>query len=177
MKPTTRGQLAVAVAVLVASISACGSAPAASRPGSTATPLAAGTPIASNSSAEPANGPPSPAAPGATPPATPTGAPPVGATRTVGDGCPVSVQTLMSALTTSTTDMYKRAGRPAALRDPVCYRGFAIAGTVPDGKSQPSQIVFGFDVRATAWRPLNVGSADYCTGYVPTDIAAHLDGC
>ncbi len=169
MKPTTRGQLAVAAAVLVASISACGSAHATSRPGSTAAPLSAGTPSAGNSSAVPTDDPPSAAAA--------TSAAPVGATRTVGDGCPVSVQTLLSALTTSTTDMYKRAGRPAALRDAVCYRGFAIAGAVPDGKSQPSQIVFGFDVRATAWRPLNVGSADYCTGYVPADIAAHLDGC
>jgi hypothetical protein len=63
------------------------------------------------------------------------------------------------------------------LQDVVCYRTFATAGTVPDGKSQPVHIVFGFDAVASVWRPLNLGSASYCTGYVPDDVAAQLPGC
>jgi hypothetical protein len=94
-----------------------------------------------------------------------------------GEGCPVTVETLLSALRKSDTDVFDRAARPDGLRNPVCYRGYAAAGTVPDGKSQPSRIVFGLDAGTATWRPLNVGSADYCDGYVPSDIAAHLDGC
>jgi hypothetical protein len=109
-----------------------------------------------------------------------TSAPPgTGASGTGGavDGCPVSGATLQTALKASNADIYARAGRPTTLINPVCYRQFATASTVPDGKSQPSTILFGFDSNSRAWRPLNLGSSEFCTGLVPADVAARLPGC
>jgi hypothetical protein len=77
----------------------------------------------------------------------------------------------------STSDIYDRAGRPAHLRGAACYGGFAVAGTVPDGKSQPSRLVFAFDAATNTWRPLNVGSGGICDGFVPDAAAKHLPGC
>jgi hypothetical protein len=93
------------------------------------------------------------------------------------DACPVSGAALQAALKASSGDIYARAGKPATLIDPVCYRQYATASTVPDGKSQPSTILFGFDSTSRAWRPLNLGSSEFCTGLVPAEVAAHLPGC
>ena len=118
------------------------------------------------------------AAPGTDQPggSAPAGAP-TAATGGAVDGCPVAAATLQVALKASSSDIYARAGKPTALVNPVCYRQFATAGTEPDGKSQPSTILFGFDATRRAWRPLNLGSSDFCTGFVSADIAAHLPGC
>jgi hypothetical protein len=110
----------------------------------------------------------------------PTSAPAGGAAPGTGgaaDACPVGGATLQAALKASSADIYARAGKPATLTNPVCYRQFATASTVPDGKSQPSTILFGFDSTSRAWRPLNLGSSEFCTGLVPADVAAHLPGC
>jgi hypothetical protein len=110
----------------------------------------------------------------------PTSAPTGAATRGTGgavDACPVSGGALQAALKASNGDIYARAGKPATLTNPVCYRQYATASTVPDGKSQPSTILFGFDSTSRAWRPLNLGSSEFCTGLVPADVAAHLPGC
>ncbi len=92
-------------------------------------------------------------------------------------GCPVTADTLMAALRTSGSDIYQRAARPAALKDVSCYQQFAIAETVPSGQTDSTRIVFHYDGAARSWRPVNLGSAGACTGYVPTDIAAKLAGC
>ena len=129
---------------------------------------------------------PSVASPGDTPlpgtdqPQPPTSAPTDGANPGTGgavDACPVNGSTLQAALKASSTDIYARAGKPATLINPVCYRQYATASTAPDGKSQPSTILFGFDSTSRAWRPLNLGSSEFCTGLVPTDVATHLPGC
>jgi hypothetical protein len=60
---------------------------------------------------------------------------------------------------------------------PVCYQGYAVAHTAPDGATQPSYVLFRYDAKTGRWQPLNVGSADYCQGYVPADIASHFEGC
>jgi hypothetical protein len=73
--------------------------------------------------------------------------------------------------------MYKRAGRPAALEAVTCYGTFAVAQTAPDSATQQSYLLFGFDGTSRTWRPLNLGSANFCAGYVPADVAAHLPGC
>jgi hypothetical protein len=106
----------------------------------------------------------------------PAGAP-TGATGGAADACPVAAATLQAALKTSSSDIYARAGKPTTLIDPICYRQFATAMTQPDGQSQPSTILFGFDATRRAWRPLNLGSSDFCTGFVSADVAAHLPGC
>lgn len=136
-----------------------GTGPAAASPAATAVPGAA-------------------AGPGTDQPggSAPAGAP-TGATGGAVDACPVAAATLQTALKASSSDIYARAGKPTALVNPVCYRQFATAGTEPDGKSQPSTILFGFDATRRAWRPLNLGSSDFCTGFVSADVAAHLPGC
>jgi hypothetical protein len=116
--------------------------------------------------------------PGADQPATTA---PAGAAATptgrAADGCPVTGAALQAALKASSSDIYVRAGKPTTLIDPFCYRRFATATTLPDGQSQPSTILFGFDATSRAWRPLNLGSSDFCTGFVPADVAGHLPGC
>ncbi|MFI5916901.1 hypothetical protein [Dactylosporangium sp. NPDC051541] len=96
--------------------------------------------------------------------------------RSAVDPCPVSVATLLEALRAS-ADFYQRAARPAALRDASCASGYAVASTVFDGQHQTTEIVFGFDATAPRWRPLNLGSADICVGFVPGDAAAKLAAC
>ena len=109
----------------------------------------------------------------ATPPGTLSAAP--GSDRVA--ACPVTAETLLTALKASGTTMYARAGRPAALATPTCYGTFAVAQTVPDRNTQRSSVLFGFDAASHGWYPLNLGSADFCAGYVPADVAAHLPGC
>jgi hypothetical protein len=118
--------------------------------------------------------------PGTDQPQPPTSAPTGAANPGTGgalDACPVNGGTLQAALKASSSDIYARAGKPATLINPVCYRQYATASTAPDGKSQPSTILFGFDSASRAWRPLNLGSSEFCTGLVPADVAAHLPGC
>ncbi|MFG2044300.1 hypothetical protein [Dactylosporangium sp. NPDC048998] len=102
-----------------------------------------------------------------------TAAPP---TRSTADPCPVTVTTLLNALRDS-PEFYQRAAKPAALQDAACANGYAIAGTVYDGQHQTTQIVFSFDAAASHWHPLNLGSADFCEGFVPDDVAAKLSAC
>jgi hypothetical protein len=99
------------------------------------------------------------------------------AARGPASACTVTAETLLSALKATSTNMYKRAGRPAGLQTPVCYGTFAVAQTVPDSGVQQSSVLFGFDTGSRTWRALNLGSADFCAGYVPADVAAHLPGC
>jgi hypothetical protein len=87
----------------------------------------------------------------------------------------VTEDVLVAALKTN-DDLYSRAGKPTVLGDVVCYQGFAVASVSPPG-GQKSHILFGFDAGSQAWRALNIGSANYCTGYVPADISGHLPGC
>lgn len=103
-----------------------------------------------------------------TPP--PTTPPPV---TSVSASCPVRGETLLAAL--KTTDMYARAGKPGALLDVVCYGAFASARDA--GGGQPNRILFGFDAATGRWKPLNVGSANYCAGFVPAEVASHMPGC
>jgi hypothetical protein len=107
----------------------------------------------------------------------PSGAAAKAPARGPAPACPVATDTLVSALKASSTDLYKRAGRPTALQDASCYGTFAVAQTVSDGWTQVSSVLFGFDAGSRTWRALNIGSADFCAGYVPADIAAHLPGC
>ena len=92
------------------------------------------------------------------------------------DRCPVTAATLLDALRAS-PEFYQRAARPAALQDASCASGYAVASTVFDGQHQTAEIVFGFDATAAHWRPLNLGSADICDGFVPGDAAAKLAAC
>ncbi|HTJ39535.1 MAG TPA: hypothetical protein VL738_40440 [Dactylosporangium sp.] len=92
------------------------------------------------------------------------------------NACPVTSDTLYTALRAS-ADMYKRAGSPAALETPVCYQGFATARTKPDGQHQPSRVVFGYQAATRQWTPLNLGSSDYCAGFVPEAVAEKLGNC
>ncbi|GIG63272.1 hypothetical protein Lfu02_76440 [Longispora fulva] len=94
-----------------------------------------------------------------------------------GSGCPATTDVLFTALKSGTGGMYSRSGNPAALRDPVCYAGFASAGTIVDENHQPSRVLFGYDAASRHWTPLTVGSAHYCEGFTPEDVAAHLPGC
>lgn len=103
----------------------------------------------------------------------PTAAKPAGTPTT---GCPVTGDTLLSVLRDDTGGMYERAGTPAALVEPACFEGYAVARTASDGRHDRVSIVFTYDVAATAWRPINLGSADFCTG-VPAVVAPHLPGC
>lgn len=91
--------------------------------------------------------------------------------------CPVTVDTLLAALKASDTNIYARAGKPAALEAATCYSTFAVARTVSDGTIQSSRILFSFDNASATWRPLNLGSTRYCTPDVPADVAAHLPSC
>jgi hypothetical protein len=111
--------------------------------------------------------------PGGTPATRPTGAVGVG-----GSGpCPVDAITLYAALRSGDQSYYDRAANPAALANPVCVDGFAVAKTVPAPERQATLILFVFDRAAAAWRPLNLGSADLCDSQVPSDVAARLPGC
>jgi hypothetical protein len=89
----------------------------------------------------------------------------------------VSAGTLLGSLRADTTGMNDRASRPGALRTPSCAQGFAVAAAVPDGQHETAQILFTFDPGNSSWHPLNVGSADLCTGFVPAEIAAQIPSC
>jgi hypothetical protein len=91
-------------------------------------------------------------------------------------GCPVTADTLLTALRNDTGDMYRRAGSPAALVEATCYEGYAVARTASDGRHDRVSVVFKYDTAATAWHPINLGSADFCAG-VPAAVAPHLPGC
>ncbi len=91
-------------------------------------------------------------------------------------GCPVTAESLLAVLRADPDGMYGRAGRPGALVEVVCHQGFAVARTPADGVSDAVSILFRLDPGTTEWRPLNLGSADFCAD-VPADIAAHLPGC
>jgi hypothetical protein len=178
--PMNKGSAAVSLAAAVgvmavsaALTSACGSANGqdTAAPNAARSPAAPTASVASGPTSTVTTGEPKPATGAST---TPARSDPVPAGNKV---CPVQADVLMTALRTSTSDIYSRAGKPNVLQDVVCYRMFATAGTVPDGKSQPVHIVFGFDAAARVWRPLNLGSASYCAGFVPDDVAAQLPGC
>jgi hypothetical protein len=122
------------------------------------------------------------------PPGSPSGTPAVPATATARSaadasssptatpGCPVAAQTLLTALRADNTGLFSRAGKPAALDPPTCYRGYSVARTTPDGQHQPARVLFQFDAATLHWRPIDVGSGGFCTG-VPADVVAHLPGC
>jgi hypothetical protein len=131
------------------------------------------TPVPSGASAAPASGAATAPARTAASPGRSTAAPAHGPAST----CPVTADTLLTTLKAGSTDIYKRAGRPAALETPTCYGRFAVAQTAFNGTTQQAYVLFGFDATSGTWRPLNLGSAEFCTGYVPTDVAAHLPGC
>ncbi|MEV6931693.1 hypothetical protein AB0M46_45380 [Dactylosporangium sp. NPDC051485] len=141
--------------------------PQASTPATPSTPSTPSTPGSPGPSTSPAAG--------AKPAARPSGAGSP-ATRPAADPCPVSAAALLSALHDS-PDFYQRAAKPAALQDVACASGYAIAGTAYDGQHQTTQIVFNFDPTGARWRPLNLGSADFCEGFVPNDIAPKLPAC
>jgi hypothetical protein len=92
-------------------------------------------------------------------------------------GCPVTAPALLAALRIN-DDVYSRLGKPteSEFGGVVCYQGFASVSFSPVN-GQSSQILFGFDAGTHTWRYLNIGSSNYCTGYVPADIANHLPGC
>jgi hypothetical protein len=92
------------------------------------------------------------------------------------DGCPVDASTLVVALRSSGSNLYSRSGRPGTLEHVTCYQGYAVGQTPNNGVSQPSWILFGYS-DSRSWQPLNLGSAEYCAGYVPNDIAEHFPGC
>jgi hypothetical protein len=89
-------------------------------------------------------------------------------------GCPSTAETLLAALRGD--EMFTRAGRPAALVDATCYQGYAVARTASDGQHDRVGILFRFDAGTSGWRPMKLGSADFCGG-VPATTAAHLPGC
>jgi hypothetical protein len=89
-------------------------------------------------------------------------------------GCPVTAGVLLAALKADGV-LYPRSGRPDLLGTVDCYKGFATAIPSVNGQPLGGRVLFGND--GTSWRPLNTGSADFCRGYVPPDIAAHFDGC
>ena len=60
---------------------------------------------------------------------------------------------------------------------PTCYATFATVRVEPDGGGQASRVLFGFDQTTRAWEPLSNGSAGYCEGYAPADVATHFTGC
>ncbi len=91
-------------------------------------------------------------------------------------GCPVDASTLVTALKSSSSNIYARSGKPDTLEQVTCYQGYAVGQTPNNGVSQQSWILFGYNTSA-GWQPLNLGSADYCTGYVSSDIAKHFPGC
>jgi hypothetical protein len=90
--------------------------------------------------------------------------------------CPVSAETLMSALKASSTDMYTRVGRPYALQEITCDAMFAVAVAVRDSDMERGSVLFGFDVDSQTWRALNIGTGDICVGYVSVQVAVRL-GC
>nr|BFE58491.1 hypothetical protein GCM10020063_030170 [Dactylosporangium thailandense] len=90
--------------------------------------------------------------------------------------CPVTADTLFTALHAN-ADMHERAGSPAALEKPACAQGFATAHTRPDGRMQPSTVVFAYLSATHRWVALNLGTADYCTGFVPDAVAEQLGTC
>jgi hypothetical protein len=82
----------------------------------------------------------------------------------------------MAALKSSSSDIFARSGKPATLEHVVCFQGYAVAETPYNGVSQNGYILFGYSAGGD-WQPLNLGTAEYCAGYVPSDIAKHFPGC
>jgi hypothetical protein len=72
---------------------------------------------------------------------------------------------------------YTRTAKPKTLAKSVGYDAFAVAQTPDDGVTQQSWIIFGYVAASRTWRPLNVGSAEYCEGYAPHEVASHFPGC
>jgi hypothetical protein len=129
-----------------------------SAPGTTPTPTRTGTPALS----EPA--------------ALPEKTTPVEATPEPDAGCPVTAEELVKALR-NPPDGDRWKDGPKTLEKVKCVDGFAVGHTPYTGANQPAWILFGFDDTTRQWRVLNVGSANYCEGYVPDDVAAQLPGC
>jgi hypothetical protein len=158
-------------------LSGCDPTPTAG-PALPSTPSVAATPAVGASQA-PASGAAAPAAPttAATTDRKPARSAVVpSASESAATGCPSTAETLLAALRGDQTDMFARAGSPAALVDATCYQGYAVARTAPDGQHDPVGILFRFDPGTSGWRPMNLGSADFCGG-VPATTAAHLPGC
>ena len=87
--------------------------------------------------------------------------------------CPVSEEALFAALKADVA-FYQRAGKPTALYHVTCYDNYATVGAEIDGRKLQGAIFFGYDPATMTWRPLNMGSAGYCKGYVSPEIASHF---
>ena len=102
-------------------------------------------------------------------------------TRTVPEKvnpCPVKASTLYRAL--QGTDIFERAARPAGLKTPDCYQGYAFAEETRSA-SDPADIgavLFKYNAGTGRWKPVNLGTANVCEGYVSAEVASHFgDGC
>ena len=113
----------------------------------------------------------------ARPDSTPTAASTTPSAAATGgaDACPVTTQTLESAVQAD-AKFGPKAGS-WKLGQPVCYKGFASAPILSDFGGDPGYMLFGHDAEKGTWRPLNNGSARYCDGHVPAEIASHFPGC
>jgi hypothetical protein len=110
--------------------------------------------------------------------AAPTTAGPTG--RTKEDACPVTVETLRDALTSSADERWRNMVTDRyTLQDPICYRGYVSLRLEPKPTTPTdgAWILFEFDETRQGWVPVNVGSASYCEGHAPPEIANHFPGC
>lgn len=163
---------AISVAVLLSAGACGGSTPTASAPVPTPTTSVAATSTAATTTT-PTSTPTTRAT--ATSTAKATAAPTTARGGSV--KCGVTSATLFSALRLDRS-MYEKAGSPSALKAPVCVPGFAAAKDVDTASGgEPGYVLFRADPATGIWTPANVGTSDYCVGYVPADVANTLPGC
>jgi hypothetical protein len=159
------GMTVVVAAVMVSVLSSCSTRDNASTSAGNAVPESTSRDTVLTSSA-PTSSAPTSSAPASSAPATSSD-----------QGCPVTQPALLAALRTN-DDVYSRLGRPteSEFGDVVCYEGFASVSFSPVN-GQSSQMLFGFDAGSHTWRYLNIGSSNYCAGFMPADVANHFPGC
>jgi hypothetical protein len=84
---------------------------------------------------------------------------------------------LLAALKKDSDLSSRSVGADGVLDQVDCYKGFATAKVFVKGEPRDGRVLFGYDESTGTWRPLNIGSANFCEGYVPSDIAKHFEGC
>jgi hypothetical protein len=91
-------------------------------------------------------------------------------------GCPTSGPVLLKALGKSAAYKNGDIASTKKLTDVDCYRGYAVAVTVPKN-ADGLTVVFRYSTAKQTWKLISYGSDGFCVPQVPASVRRHLTLC